>query len=244
MKLKYYLRGLGIGIIITTIILMIGFSRKGSSLSDEEIIERASRLGMVMQEKSDAGGLPGIDDTDGNGGNLTGDDGGAVPGENLTDPAKPDEAGGTAGTGDPAGAQGSPDGAAGDEQNAPDGVSGTGDPAGVQGSPDGTGDSGDDGTQGTSGGDTTGSTQGSGAGTSAENPPGEFYHLVIERGDVCRTICERLAANNVISDAESLRKHLFELGYATSMSTGEYEIPYGLSMEEVADILRDGPVRY
>ncbi len=244
MKLKYYLRGLGIGIIITTIILMIGFSRKGSSLSDEEIIERASRLGMVMQEKSDAGGLPGIDDTDGNKGSLTGDDGGAASGENLTDPAKPDEDGGMAGTGDPAGAQGSPDGAAGDAQNAPDGVSGTGDPAGVQGSPDGTGDSGDGGTEGTPGGDATRSTQGSGAGTSAETPPGEFYHLVIERGDVCRTICERLAANGVISDAESVRKHLFELGYATSMSTGEYEIPYGLSMEEVADILRDGPVRY
>lgn len=51
MKLKYYLRGLGVGIIISTIILTIAFSVKSSYISDEEIIERASKLGMVMQDE-------------------------------------------------------------------------------------------------------------------------------------------------------------------------------------------------
>ena len=41
MKLKYYLRGLGIGIIVTTLILMISFSMHKTEISDEEIIERA-----------------------------------------------------------------------------------------------------------------------------------------------------------------------------------------------------------
>lgn len=50
MKLKYYLRGLGIGIIITTIILMIAHSGYTKELTDEEIIARAERLGMVMKE--------------------------------------------------------------------------------------------------------------------------------------------------------------------------------------------------
>lgn len=50
MKLKYYLRGLGIGIIVTTIILMIGFANQDNSMSDEEIIARAAQLGMVMKE--------------------------------------------------------------------------------------------------------------------------------------------------------------------------------------------------
>ena len=50
MKLKYYLRGLGIGIIITTIILMIANSGYKKELTDEEIIARAERLGMVMKE--------------------------------------------------------------------------------------------------------------------------------------------------------------------------------------------------
>lgn len=51
MKLKYYLRGLGIGIIITTIILMIANSGYTKELTDEEIIARAERLGMVMKEE-------------------------------------------------------------------------------------------------------------------------------------------------------------------------------------------------
>lgn len=50
MKLKYYLRGLGIGIIITTIILTIVHSGSAKELTDEEIITRAESLGMVMKE--------------------------------------------------------------------------------------------------------------------------------------------------------------------------------------------------
>lgn len=46
MKLKYYLRGLGIGILVTTVILSIaGAGKKG--MSEEEIRQRAKELGMV-----------------------------------------------------------------------------------------------------------------------------------------------------------------------------------------------------
>ena len=51
MKLKYYLRGLGIGMAVTALILGISFSgRQGQevqTLTDEQIRERASELGMV-----------------------------------------------------------------------------------------------------------------------------------------------------------------------------------------------------
>lgn len=51
MKLKYYLRGLGIGIICTAIIMGIALSgNKKETLTDAEIIERAKLLGMVMEE--------------------------------------------------------------------------------------------------------------------------------------------------------------------------------------------------
>ena len=50
MKLKYYLRGLGIGIIVTTLVLMVSLSGSKEKLSDEEIIERAEALGMVMAD--------------------------------------------------------------------------------------------------------------------------------------------------------------------------------------------------
>lgn len=46
MKLKYYLRGLGIGILVTTVILSLaGVGRK--DMTDEEVVKRAKELGMV-----------------------------------------------------------------------------------------------------------------------------------------------------------------------------------------------------
>ena len=49
MKLKYYLRGLGIGIVVTAVILTIA-NHLGNKMSDEDIIKRAAKLGMVMKE--------------------------------------------------------------------------------------------------------------------------------------------------------------------------------------------------
>lgn len=46
MRLKYFLRGLGIGIVVTTIILAISHNA-GSRMSDSEVIERAKELGMA-----------------------------------------------------------------------------------------------------------------------------------------------------------------------------------------------------
>lgn len=50
MRLKYYLRGLGLGIIFAAIVLTVAFALQGNSISDDEVIERAKKLGMVMEE--------------------------------------------------------------------------------------------------------------------------------------------------------------------------------------------------
>ena len=47
MNLKVYLRGLGIGIIVTAIIMLVIAGQNKTSLSDSEIRERALALGMV-----------------------------------------------------------------------------------------------------------------------------------------------------------------------------------------------------
>lgn len=47
MKLKYFLRGLGIGIIVTTIILMASYSKQEKPLTDAQIIAKAKKLGMI-----------------------------------------------------------------------------------------------------------------------------------------------------------------------------------------------------
>ncbi len=51
MKFKYFIRGLGIGIIFGAIVMLVaaGTSDK-EKLTDEEIVERAEKLGMVWEE--------------------------------------------------------------------------------------------------------------------------------------------------------------------------------------------------
>ncbi len=47
MKLKYYLRGMGIGIILTAIVMGFALGGRKQTLSDAEIIQRAKALGMI-----------------------------------------------------------------------------------------------------------------------------------------------------------------------------------------------------
>ena len=165
MKLKYYLRGMGIGIIVTTIILTISFSQREVEISDAEIISRAVELGMVMQEEDS-------EQTE-----MT-----ETESQLLDSEAQLNEML--------------------DEMQTGMDVPATEEAITQEGT----------------------------------------FHLVIQRGEVCRTVCENLAANGVIGDAEVFRTYLFEIGYASNMSIGEYEIPYGLTDEEVADILQAGPI--
>ncbi len=46
MKLRYYMRGLGIGVFVTAILMGVTLHGKTEQLSDAEIIERAKALGM------------------------------------------------------------------------------------------------------------------------------------------------------------------------------------------------------
>ena len=52
MKFKYYLRGLGLGIIFTSIVFMVSYRFNGEELTDAQIIQRARALGMTMENDS------------------------------------------------------------------------------------------------------------------------------------------------------------------------------------------------
>ncbi len=53
MKFKYFLRGLGVGIIFASVICIVAFQSADSrKMSDKEVIERAKELGMVEEENS------------------------------------------------------------------------------------------------------------------------------------------------------------------------------------------------
>ena len=53
MKLKFYLRGLGIGIAITALVMGLALgNRPKEKLTDEEIRQRAEQLGMVDEDRT------------------------------------------------------------------------------------------------------------------------------------------------------------------------------------------------
>lgn len=191
-KLKYYLRGLGIGIIVTTIILMISFSQRETNIPDDEIIARAIQLGMVMPEEK-----------------VTEEKQTQMPETQIPESESQAQEPGT---------------------QTPE--SQTQEPQTQTQEPQ---------TQEPQTQMPESQTQEPGAQDAADAQTGT-YRLTIQKGDVCRVVCENLAANGVIEDAEALRKYLFEIGYASKMSTGEYDIPYGLTLEEVAEILKNGPI--
>ena len=188
------MRGLGIGIIVTTIILTISFSQREVEISDAEVIARASELGMVMQDEVESEQTEvtetetqqiDIDESQVDGTQIAMDV--PVTEEMVTEDELATEELTT---------EELPADATGEDTAVADG---------------------------------TNTQEGS-------------FRLVIKKGDVCRTVCENLAANGIISDAETFRKYLFEIGYANNMSVGEYDIPYGLTYEEVAEILQAGPL--
>lgn len=53
MRFKYYLRGLGLGILVSTMILMISVHLRGGVMTDERVVERAMELGMVIPTETD-----------------------------------------------------------------------------------------------------------------------------------------------------------------------------------------------
>ncbi|MGN0155222.1 MAG: hypothetical protein ACI4A3_12295, partial [Lachnospiraceae bacterium] len=62
MKFKYFLRGVGVGIIFASIIFLTVYQENTSKeLSDAQIIERAKELGMV-EEKNPIGDLLSTED--------------------------------------------------------------------------------------------------------------------------------------------------------------------------------------
>lgn len=223
MKLKYYLRGLGIGIIVTTIILSISFSNRETEISEEEIIARAMQLGMVMQEDTELQTATEMLQEE-----LSRTDQDADEVEVQTEFI---ESIGTETT--------EVDTQLGDTEleSTQENTELQDDETDVQSEATEMQDTENEMTAETT--ETEESTD-----TTASRPVRTegTYRLVINKGDVCRVVCEKLAENGIIEDAEALRKHLFEIGYANSLSTGKYDIPYGLTMEEVAQVIKAGPI--
>lgn len=89
MELKYYLRGLGLGIVVTAIIMGIASSR-GKAMTDDEIIARAKQLGMTENRVLTEAASEDADTGEDGAGNDVGNSGTDDDGED-TAPAQSDE---------------------------------------------------------------------------------------------------------------------------------------------------------
>ncbi len=195
MKLKYYLRGLGIGIIVTTLVLMIAYSGHKTELTDEEIIARAEDLGMVMKEDSLFSNSGTHKDTE----VVVNSEESAnseLPTEQETESEIVTESEAVTEI---------------EIETETEVIPETETEIEIE-------------------------TESEVAAT------GEYYHLIIPSGSVPRLICNELEENGVIESAASLRQYLVEVGYATSIKVGEYDIPYGATNDEVYQILKAGPL--
>lgn len=224
MKLRYYLRGLGIGIVITA--FLMGLTKGGAkeTLSDDEIIARAEALGMVQSsvlssdlnheeqgedgvtvsyntalDESDIAALP-----DGAGADQTGDAAGVVDTE-ATDK--------TADVADTVDSEKVAD-AAGDSEKVADA---TGDSEGSTKASDT--DVADNSTKAT---DTTGAAT---------------ITVTINSGDGSDTVARRLTELGVITDAGDFDRYLCQNGYDKKLATGNHEINAGAGYQEIAEIL-------
>lgn len=198
MKLKYYLRGLGIGIIVTTIILVSCFSMQKPKMTDAQIMEKAAQLGMIMPEQNSA----------------------VIAETETTEPEEKEK-------------KNEQQIAAGELQQETETQTEVSKEQDTESQTE---------VQKEQETEEAENATASENAENAEQTQQEPFTLVVNRGDVCRTMCENLAANGVIDDSEGLRKYLSEVGYASFISAGTYQIPYHASYEEITNILKAGPM--
>lgn len=222
MKLRYQMRGLGIGIIVTALLMGVVKGDK-LPLSDAEIKARASELGMVESDSrrlsdvlngtasSEGQKVPDGESTaSGESGSLPQGDKGAS-GEDGTSGS--DSGGGTGGEAEPDGRDDAKDAA---------------DPEGEPGA--GQGDMPDT-NQGT---ETPASKTEDGE--SLETDP-DLVTVVIEEGVTSYSVCQLLEELGLVEDADSLDYYICSNSYSRSILQGTYKIRRGTEPEEIVRII-------
>ena len=218
MRMRYYLRGLGIGIVVTA--LLMGFTKGGQkeTLTDAEIVERAKSLGMVESSvlSADLGDKEDISVND-----ISEADQQEVMPETETETADNTE-------------QTEPETTDNTEQSKPE----VADDA-EQSKPETTDD-----TEQTEP-ETANNTEQSKPDkeTEADNPEKvgtvteNRYVVTIYSGDGSRTVANRLEEMGVIEDAAEFDRYLCQNGYDKRLTTGNHEINAGADEKEIAEAL-------
>ncbi len=232
MKLKYYLRGLGIGIICTAIIMGIALSgNKKETMTDTEIIERARLLGMVMPEdvKDDSPAeeekTP-SDDKDSR--PETGDknagskkDNQAESDKKADSQLKTDKAEDSQSKTDKA-----EDSKKDDNKTQKEETDKKTDSQQNKNQPDKASDS------------QQKDTGAAGNGTAQKPSTQEMVEIEIKAGDYSAAVSQTLKQAGLITDADAFNKYLTQKGVDQNLRVGVYQIPKGATQDEIIEILQ------
>ncbi len=247
MNLKSYLRGLGIGVVVTALIMGITTGRKKETLSNEEIKERARALGMI-EESQVLADMLGEEDGEGdvNGPDLASD----ALSPSIAEPSPEGEA-------DLASAQDTlsdtPENSE-DETDAPietdNGDDMPENSAGQDDESEGPEDESDEDSaeDSESSGEAESRTDSQEEAESQEDAPdasdsgagatdGGSVTIEILSGEGSFIVCQKLEDAGAVPLASEFDRYLYENGYDKRINTGTYEIPAGAGFEEIARII-------
>lgn len=229
MNLKYYLRGLGIGILVTALIMNIAAGRK-ETLTNEEIKERAKALGMV-EEGTLLEDAQAALNTLGNSGTSSNEE--SEDAQNLTGDGALEE------TPKQQGNETSEEASKQSENETPEGTPEQSESEAPEGTPE------QSATQQPEEEREPEDTQESEVIVETEGvwPPdetgedGENITVQVMRGESSYTVCKRLEEIGIISSASEFDTFLCQNGYDKKIRAGTFEIPRNASPEQIARIL-------
>lgn len=216
MKLKFYLRGIGLGIIVA-VALCISAGMKNDQISDEEIIKRAEALGMVpssetLNESVDEAIRDGLETEETTENDASGDAATVKVNEDIpaTEPdeteVNPDEA----------------DNSNFDETPPAAGSDGTATP---KVTPTLTKEV------------TPAPTKEPDKDTDDTENDTEYITVVVERGNGSDTVARKIEAAGLVANASEFDRYLCNNGYDKRISAGNHKIPINAREEEIAKIL-------
>lgn len=222
MRLKYFLRGLGIGIVVTTIILAISHNA-GRRMSDSEVIERAKELGMAYTTAAQENSTESAADT-------------TEPETDTTEPVTTGqesptdtEAGSTAETESSEASTTVQETTTGIRETTTQQETTTQETTATRAAQESTTE-------------TTHEASATEAETNqAENESTETeastvitYTLTIASGMSSNTVCDILKKNGIIADSGDFDRFLVSNGYADRIRVGSFEVNSGMSYDELA----------
>lgn len=225
MKVKYYMQGIGIGIIFSAIVFFLFF--RNSSITDEEIIKRAQTLGMVMEDEKDIKALDDLikgkkDKEESNSGSSEKEDGSTQDSssdqdDNSNKGNKSDQGDNNLKNGDSQG----------------------------QGDIDANGVDENDETSGNQEGSVEESSQDvseeqiseNGNQADEEAKTSGLIEIEIEKGMSAEQIARKLEKNGIIKDYQDFKQYLKEKGYTKNISYGTFHMEEDISYEKIVKML-------